>query len=294
MSAAASVADAGHDLAAIVDLENYPIHRHGESARERVVARAREQLETDGCALLKGFVTAQALRAMTEETVRLAPEAHYNHTHTNPYNSDGDPALPAGHPKNTFGDRSNGFVAGDRIGNDTLIRRLYHHPDFQRFVAAAMNEPELHEYADPLGGLVVNVLRDGCQHPWHYDTNEFIVTLMTRQPEAGGEFEYCPRIRNPRAENFDAVQRVLEGDRDPVRTLALQPGDLQIFYGRYALHRVAQVRGARERHTVIFSYAREAGFVGRAERARRIFGRTAPIHDRQSEEGPTRHDNLAD
>lgn len=294
MNASPEIAARPDGLTEIVDLDSYPIHRPDTAAHTALIRRCREQLAADGCVVLKGFVRPDALNDIRRETERLAPRAHYNQTHTNPYNSDGDPDLPPEHPKNVFGDRSNGFVGGDLIDRVSAIRHVYHDADFQRFIAAAMNESQLHEYADPIAGLVVNVLREGCQHPWHYDSNEFIVTLMSREPDGGGLFEYCPRIRNPESENFDAVQRVLEGDRSPVKSLQLQPGDLQIFYGRYSLHRVARVEGAAERHTVIFGYAREPGFIGRAERTRRIFGRIAPIHERQLREGVTRSDNLAD
>ncbi len=278
----------------IVDLDTYPISQPGTPAYHALLDRCRKQLQDDGCVVLKGFVRADALAALGRETESLAPRAHYNQTRTNPYNSDGDPSLPPDHPKNVFSDRTNGFVAGDLIGAETMIRRLYQHPDFQRFIAATVDVPTLYEYADPLAGLVVNVLRGGCQHPWHYDTNEFIVSMMTKQPEGGGEFEYCPRIRNPESENFPAVQQVLQGNRGAVKSLTLEPGDVQIFYGRYSLHRVVRVEGARDRHTVIFGYAREPGFIGRADRTRRIFGRIAPIHERQEREGVSRSDNLAD
>jgi len=45
---------------------------------------------------------------------------------------------------------------------------------------------------------------------------------------------------------------------------------------------------------VIFAYAKEPGFVGRPERAKRIFGRMAPIHERMLEEDTERSDGLAD
>jgi hypothetical protein len=157
-----------------------------------------------------------------------------------------------------------------------------------------MQEPVLHEYADPLAGLVVNCLRPGCQHPWHYDSNDFIVSMMTKAPEGGGLFEYCPRIRSADDENIDAVSAVLKGGRGPVRSLALTPGDLQIFYGRLSLHRVTKVEGGRDRHTVIFAYAREPGFIGRAARTRKLFGRIAPIHEREAAQGLARTDALKD
>lgn len=281
-------------LDGLLNLKRYPIHALDSAEGQRLIEHCRKQLNNDGCVVLKQLVPTQALARLEAETERLSPEAHYNQTETNPYNSDPAPELPDSHPMNRFDDRTNGFVAGDRIGPETIIRQLYENADFQRFICAVVGLKQIHEYADPLAGLVINVLREGCQHPWHYDTNEFIVTMMTRQSRGGGRFEYAAGIRNPAAENFDAVQKVLDGDDRTVRKLDLQPGDLQIFFGRYSLHRVTPVVGDRERHTVIFAYAKEPGFIGRPERAQRIFGRIAPIHEQMLKDGVQRSDQLAD
>ncbi|MGM0856752.1 MAG: HalD/BesD family halogenase [Pseudomonadota bacterium] len=281
-------------LEGLIDLERYPLNELETPAGEAFIASCRRQLEADGCVVLKNFVPEEALARLERETERLSPDAHYNQTETNPYNSDGDPALPASHPKNRFDDRTNGFVAGDRIGHDTIIRQVYENPEFQRFIGSVVGLDEIHQYADPLADLVVNVLCEGCQHPWHYDTNEFIVTMMTRQSHGGGRFEYAPGIRSPEGENFDEVEKVIDGGRSRLKALDLQPGDLQIFFGRYSLHRVTPVEGDKERHTVIFAYAKEPGFVGRPERAQRIFGRMAPIHEQLLKDGMQRNDSLAD
>lgn len=281
-------------LEGLIDLEQYPINELSSPAGKAFIAGCQRQLETDGCVVLKNFVPEAALDRLELETERLSPDAHYNQTETNPYNSDGDASLPASHPKNRFDDRTNGFVAGDRIGRETIIRQVYENPEFQRFIGAVVGLDEIHQYADPLADLVVNVLREGCQHPWHYDTNEFIVTMMTRQSHAGGRFEYAPGIRNPEGENFAEVEKVIDGDRSRLKALDLQPGDLQIFFGRYSLHRVTPVEGDKERHTVIFAYAKEPGFVGRPERAQRIFGRMAPVHEQLLKDGMQRSDSLAD
>lgn len=281
-------------LQGLIDLERYPLHDLDGTTGQRLIDECRRQLAEDGCVVLKRFVPDHAVARLERETERLSPEAHYNQTETNPYNSDGDPGLPASHPRNRFADRTNGFVAGDRIDGDTIIRQVYENPQFQRFIASVVDMEEIHEYADPLAGLVINVLREGCQHPWHYDTNEFIVTMMTRQSHGGGRFEYAPGIRSPEGENFDEVEKVIDGDHSRVKSLELQPGDLQIFFGRYSLHRVTPVEGDKERHTVIFAYAKEPGFIGRPERAQRIFGRMAPIHEQLLKEGMRRSDNLQD
>jgi len=278
----------------LIDIRRYPLHERGGPAYVELLTDCRRQFDDSGCIVLPGFVQPDAVDRMRRETEALAPRAHFNDTHTNPYNSADDAALPADHPKRLFQDRSNGFVAGDLIDDASCIRNLYHDPDLQAFLADVLEVERVHEYADPLAGLVVNVLRPGCQHPWHFDTNEFVVSMMTRQPAEGGTFEYCPGIRSPRDENFDAVGDVVRGERSRVRTLALRPGDLQIFFGRYSLHRVTRPRGGDERHTLILGYAREPGLVGRAERTRKLFGRLADVHRRQGRAAPARADTLSD
>jgi hypothetical protein len=116
-------------------------------------------------------------------------------------------------------------------------------------------------------------------HPWHFDTNEFTVSLLTQEASAGGIFEYCPNIRSAQSEHFDDVRAVLTGNGERlVRRLTLRPGDLQLFRGRYSLHRVSAVQGGTARHTVIFAYSERAGVIGSVARTRQLFGRVLPEH----------------
>lgn len=60
--------------------------------------------------------------------------------------------------------------------------------------------------------------------------------------------------------------------------LNLQAGDLQLFMGRYSLHRVSPVKGDKERHTAIFAYTKLPDVIGNVERTRQLFGRVLPEH----------------
>lgn len=71
---------------------------------------------------------------------------------------------------------------------------------------------------------------------------------------------------------------MLDGRSDRVTSLHLQPGDLQLFRGRYSLHRVAPLRGARPRYVAIISYVEEPGMVATPERAMQLYGRTLAVH----------------
>ena len=96
---------------------------------------------------------------------------------------------------------------------------------------ACLQEERFYRYADPLAD-------EGNDFPWHFDTSNFTVTLAIQNAEAGGAFEYAPGIREG-DENFEDVKRVLNGTSEKVTVLELEPGDLQLFRGRYSLHRVA-------------------------------------------------------
>ncbi|NNH69400.1 arpA protein [Nocardia uniformis] len=263
----------------LVDTGRYPLDAPGGVEWVAAVRDARAELAADGCCVLRGFVRPEYLDTLRAEGEELAPRAYYTVERVNAYNIPLDTELPEGHPGRIVLERGNAFVARDLIPADTLIQRIYTSPVFQRFVADCFELDELHEFTDPLAGLCLNVVAPGMSHPWHYDTNEFTVSMLTKLPEAGGEFEYCPAIRTRDAENFDDVRDVLEGKGDRlIRRLDLRPGDLQLFQGRFALHRVSPVRGAVQRHTAIFAYSETAGVIGTAERSRQLFGRVLPEH----------------
>ncbi|HEU0103909.1 MAG TPA: arpA protein [Mycobacteriales bacterium] len=263
----------------VVDTARYPLSSPGSSGWTAAVARARHELSSRGCCVLPGFVRSRRLDALREECASVAPAAYHDVETVNVYNTTPDPSLPAGHPVRTTMERGNAFVPRDALGPDLVISRLYTDPQVQAFVAACFDLPEVHELADPLAGLCLNVLTPGREHPWHFDTNEFAVSLLTQAPEAGGRFEYCPDIRSAQSECFEDVAGVLAGRRpDLVGRVEVRPGALQLFRGRYALHRVSAVEGGTARHSAILAYSRRSGVVGSVERTRQLFGRVLPVH----------------
>jgi hypothetical protein len=263
----------------VVDTARYPLADPGGPGWRTVVARVRQDLRTAGCSVLPDFVAPGPRAAMHRECREIAPSAYYDVETVNAYNTEVDPALPEGHPARTTMERGNAFVARDRIPDGFVVHRLYRSPLFQRFVADCFALPRMHELADPLSGLCLNVVTPGRSHPWHFDTNEFTVSMLTQEPQAGGVFEFCPNIRSARAENFDDVRDVLAGrGAHLTRRLAVRPGDLQLFLGRYSLHRVTPVQGATERHSAIFAYSERPDVIGTLARTRQLFGRVTPAH----------------
>ncbi|MGD9990149.1 HalD/BesD family halogenase [Pseudonocardia sp.] len=262
----------------VIDTDRFPVATPG-AGRDAVVERVRRDLAVDGCSVLPGFVRPGVRGVLEAEGAAAAGFAHHDVEIVNVYNTDPDPALSPDHPARRTTERGNAFVARDRIPADAVVQHLYTSTALQEFVAACVGLPQVFELADPLAGLTLNVVVPGRGHPWHFDTNEFTVSMVTREPEAGGVFEYCPGIRSADDENLTAVTAVLDGEGgDLVRRLPLRVGDLQIFAGRYSLHRVTAVGGAHARHSAILAYSARPGVVGAVTRTRQLFGRVTPAH----------------
>ncbi len=260
----------------LIDHARYPIHQTGP-ARADLLTRVRADLAHDGCAVLKRFLTPQGIAALTAEAEGVADKGHRSFNRTNAYFTKDDPTLPPDDPRRQFFDRSNAFVPADNFTHDGPLRTIHDSDGFDRFIQDCLEETAFYRYADPLADVIINMAEAGNGFPWHFDTNNFTVTLAIQNAESGGAFQYAPRIREG-DENFGEVARVLSGTSDKVKTLHLEPGDLQIFRGRYSLHRVAPLSGPRRRYVAIFSYVEEPNMVGAPERVRQLYGRTLPIH----------------
>ncbi len=278
----------------LIDLERYPLDRPDSDEYAALLSECRAHLRSEGCMVVSGFVRPEAIEVLVAEADRVAGAAHRSYNDTNIYFSADDESLPKSHPRRRFYRRSNAFVPADNFRADSPLRAIYEWAGFMPFIRAALEEPEdrFFRYGDPLADVIINVVDAGGGFPWHFDTNNYTVTLAIQNGDAGGAFEYCPGLRSSADENVPGVQAVLDGDRGPVRTLDLQPGDLQIFRGRYALHRVTPVEGDRTRYVGIFSYADAPGMVARVERTRQLYGKVLPIH--LERENARREDMLAD
>ncbi len=279
----------------LVDLRAFPIDETASAGYVAAVDIARAALRAEGCAVLSGFVRPGAVGQLNDEILERKHATHYSTQVINPYfHTSFNPDYPAGHPVNTFIERSSGFIPGDAWESYSATNTLFRAPEVASFIADCLEIPALHCYDDPLAGLTSNICDPGQQFTWHFDTNDFAVTVLVQPADDGGLFEYAPQIRSADDEGFGAIAAVLAGGREGVCTIDLRPGDLQIFCGRHSLHRVTRVGAAsRPRHAAIFAYTREPGVIGRVERTRQLFGRVLPAHE-EAERRRVRSDALLD
>jgi len=282
-------------LQELIDLDRYPLHGPASGAYAAAVSAAQQRLRDVGCAVIEQLVRPHVVERLNDEIVARKAATHFSTQVINPYfHMSPNEEFPERHPVNTFLERSSGFIPGDSWEAECTTRTLFEASPLKRFLADCLDVPELFCYADPLAGLTANILDPGQQFTWHFDTNDFAVTVLVDEADEGGLFEYAPNIRTPDDEGFAAIQAVLEGRRDGVHTLHLRPGDLQIFRGRYSLHQVTRVpANSKPRHAAIFAYTEEPGVIGRVERTIQLFGRVLPAHE-EAERQRVRSDSLID
>ena len=238
----------------LIDLARFPVHELDSTAGARFLAHCRAALEESGVCNLPGFLLPKAVAAMAEEALALLPMAYDKKTRRNAYFTDDDPGLPVDHPLRAFFPLRMSQLANDAIPKDAAIQRLYEWEPLTQFVRRVLGLEALYRIADPFLALNLSYLKSGDLQPWHYDHNEFTVTLLLQEAELGGEFEYAPRIRTAEDENFEAVKRLLAGTYHDLRQLPRGPGTLTIFKGRYSMHRVTEVAGDRLRISALMSY----------------------------------------
>ncbi|WP_051062893.1 HalD/BesD family halogenase [Ilumatobacter nonamiensis] len=270
----------GGALDGLVDLARYPLDRPGSSGWHDLVDEGRRSLMMHGSLSLDRFLTPEALDATMREIAAIAEHVEIRQQTSSVYSRRTiEDDLAPGDPRGVQLTWNAGHVTRDMIPPYSPAHRLYVSPAFKAFIAAVVGKECVFEYADPLAGLVATVLPPGGRYPWHYDTNEYVVTLMLQQPEEGGEFEYHQDLRSPGDENLAGLGAVLSGSAStPARTIRSAPGDLQLFLGRYSLHQVTEVAGSKDRHVLVLSYAERPGVIGPVDRTRAVYGRVTEVH----------------
>lgn len=279
-------------LKTIIDLEKYPIHNLDSPVIKKLIKKCRSELDEYSCSTLPNFILSKSLKIMNLELEKKINEVYMSKENINAYlNSKDDISLPKDHPKRIFMSRYNGYLNSNVFEKDSEMKFLYETNELLNFVSACLGVQPIYRWADPLACHAYNVMKLGGVLPWHFDSCEFTLSIMLKKPEKGGVFEYCPNIRQPGNENIKEVKKVINGDRKRVRQLNLEPGDLQIFKGRFTLHRVTKVEGNTPRYMCIPAYVLDPWRVNTPEHSQAVYGKVLPIHFERNQD---RSDGLAD
>ena len=281
----------GLDCRILINHRRYPIADLENPKRQDIIDQVKASLDEDGCALLDNFLSASGLDAILGEATERRETAYFSsENRTNAYFSSPDTTLPDTHPVNIMMNRTNGFITSDQFDSTSTAYQLYHWQPLIRFIADCLGKDQLHIYADPISNMIVNVCSPGTRFNWHFDTNEFTITMLLKPAGSGGYFEYTPNIRNSKDERYDDVAGVLKGDRKSVKRLNLKPGDLQLFLGRYSLHQVTENTGTDDRLLIIMSFTDQPEVIGSKQRVQQLYGKLTAAHNEQR----VRSDTLMD
>jgi hypothetical protein len=262
-------------LSMLVDLERYPLD--DDAAFAPVAERCKAQLKESSFASLPGFLRPGVAEAMTGEVLDAIPRAYRREQSFSAYDESALEQYPPDHVRRRKHESRQFVVATDVLSQAGRLRTLYRSETLTRHIAQMLGEPALFQLADPIMGCTSTVMYEGDTHGWHFDLNDFVVSILLQAPEAGGTFDFAPNIRKDGEENYAGVTAAIEGHSESVRSIKVEAGTLLLFCGRRALHRVPPVRGRLPRVIALFSYDRKPGVRYGSEVYARVVGRTAPF-----------------
>ena len=266
------------DINQIINTEKYPINDIGSLKYKELIDYTRKQLNEDGCCVLSNFIRSDSITRMKEEVDRNLNKIYFTSDKHNPYFTKEDKTLYKEHPNRIFTVRQSGYLNSDDLEKESELNRFYDSEETLKFVSDSLEVFPLYTWADPLGKNPYSVMHTDHYFPWHFDGNEFTLSILVQKTEKGGFFEYAPDLRRVDNENFEDVAKVLRGDRGPVKSLDLKPGDLQIFKGRFSMHRVTKIEGKTSRYIALPTYVKDSYRVNRPEHSKQVYGKALPIH----------------
>ena len=224
------------------------------------LADKRDELDTHGAVQMHSFLKPDALAAVQAEATAGLKDAYFKPQTHNIYLDKGDDAFSESHIRNLRLTSSKGCITDDQIADTSVLKQIYHHPDFISALCFILREEALFPYADNLSSVNVHYARRAEELNWHFDNSSFAVTLMINPATAGGAFEYVRDVRNADdgEMGFETAEAVIKG-RHHINSLSLNAGDLLLFRGRNSLHRVTPVADDSVRHLAVLAYNNQAG-----------------------------------
>jgi hypothetical protein len=254
----------------LLDLERHPL------TDAEYVVQCRIELETSGALVLPGLVGSHAIASIVAESSDRETDAFYANSTHNVFLTDPDPALAPDHPLNRQVESSKGLIADDQIPAGSPLRSIYGDPLLRSFLCGVLGLDAIYPYADEVSSINVHFAPNGRELGWHVDNSSFAVTMLLRSPEDGGSFEYVADIRGDGDD--EAMHRRVDGVLDgvaSVQVLAFDPGDLVVFRGRNAIHRVTPTLGNVTRMLVVFAFNDQPGVALSESALTTFYGRTA-------------------
>mmetsp|Transcript_14592 Transcript_14592/g.35595 ORF Transcript_14592/g.35595 Transcript_14592/m.35595 type:complete len:338 (+) Transcript_14592:162-1175(+) len=252
------------DVGAVVDTERYPIHDLEGKRGQELIRRCKDALKKVGSVSLQGFIRNDVISKMASEVSPLISCAYQRIDIIPPYRPEDGyfvsnfPNVRNSHPLLKRIAQDMYALAADQIPKASLIQRVYDLLEVQEFIGRVYGKERLYPFADEFQAMNIMYMKDGCSQTYHYDESDGIVTLVLQEPEQGGEFEFAPYVRSKDSESFDSIKKLFDG-KYPTRLIKPKAGTLNLFNGKYSMHRVRTVFGPKTRIIAVMSYDTQPG-----------------------------------
>lgn len=257
-------------LAHFVDLERYPIHDLTSPRVGAIIARGQEMMRDEALCQLPNFLTAEGTEELAGEISSLEDRARRNDHLATAYGWMNNKGFADDHERRLLHRRDVSILTTEQLAPDGPSMVLFMFDELTEFVRRLLGFDTLYRWACPTLGVMINVMREDQCFGWHYDANDYAVSLMVQDAERGGAFEWAPFIRDEGDENYPGVRRLFEG-HDPPRSTRIPAGTFTLFLGRRSMHRVAPVGATdRARMTLLYSYDRKPDMVSPESVCRRV------------------------
>ena len=262
------------DMAALIDLDRYPLAALDGPRCRDLIAAAQAGLAQEGSFTFEGFLRPEALLAAVAEVEPMVRTESYHHAqqHNIYFDNSPLPEAAAGLGARAL-TTSNRALTGDQL-KGSVIQRVYRWDPLRHFLAKVMKKPALYRMADPLAQLNVMGYGPGDQIAWHFDRAEFTVTLPLQAPREGGQFRYSHNLRSAEDPNYAGVRDLLAGHLEGIKSLPVPPGSLNVFAGFRSPHCVTPIAGDRMRLIAVLSFMEKPDVQFSAKDRIQFYGRS--------------------
>jgi len=248
-------------IADFIDLDRYPLNNLDSPLGRTLVEDCQQMMREHAICALKGFLRPASVRALSNEVASLEDAMRTVDFRATPYGWLKNSGFAEDHPRSRLFNRRCGALTADQLNPKGPCTQLFQFAELTEFVRRLLGYESLFNSACPNISVRLNIMQQGDEFGWHYDTNDGAVSLVLQDAQEGGAFEYAPLIRSEEDENYDRVSRIFSGRTSPVVADA-PAGTFILFMGRRSLHRVAPVGNTQKsRQTLLFSYDRKPGMV---------------------------------
>ena len=229
-------------------------------------------LESEGILIFKSFINRKGLINLQKEAADLKYLSYQSSSEYNVYVSEYDNSFPDDSPRNRIMSTSKKCLPNDLIPSGSILQTLYNSKAIRSFFMDLLNKKELFPYSDPLSSININYYDKGDALGWHFDNSDFTITLLIKNCEKGGIYEFFNDMRyKDGKEDYNFVEKILDKKVSGTKVDSFE-GDLMIFKGNKSIHQVTAVEKG-ERILVTFNYNEIEGIPLSEESRRTFFGR---------------------